>query len=79
LIPGGTSCTRRLSGLTLAKCEPRCRPSPIVGMVRPEIAEVMEAADEALDAPLTELEGVESWETLEPARDGVAEPGETFG
>jgi hypothetical protein len=48
-------------------------------MVRPEIAEAMEAADEALDAPLTELEGVESWETLEPAREGVAEPGETFG
>jgi hypothetical protein len=48
-------------------------------MVRPEIAELMEAADEALDAPPTEPEGVESWDTLEPAREGVAEPGETFG
>jgi len=50
-----------------------------VGVVRPEIEELMEAPDEALDAPLTELEGVDSWEALELARDGVADPGEVFG
>jgi hypothetical protein len=50
-----------------------------VGGVRPEIEELMEAPDEALDAPLTELEGVDSWEALELARDGVADPGEVFG
>jgi len=50
-----------------------------VGVVRPETEELMEAPDKALDAPLTELEGVESWEALELARDGVADPGEVFG